>query len=130
MTIQPAELHRLLDAPSTAHLATLLPDRAPYSVPLWVGVEGEHIAFLTSPGSRKARNVDRDPRVAISMTNRANPHEMAYVRGRVVERVEGEHAWDIIDRLSNKHLGMLYPSRENRVVYLVAVDHAGAMTFG
>ena len=34
--------------------------------PLWVGLEGDRIAFLTQPGSRKARNVERDPRVAIS----------------------------------------------------------------
>jgi PPOX class probable F420-dependent enzyme len=126
----PDDVRRLLDLPSTAHLASLMPDGAPHSVPLWIGLEGEQIAFLTSPDSRKARNIDADPRVAISLTNRENPHDMAHLRGRVVRRVDGDEAWTIIDRLSDKYIGMPYPLRTDRVVYLVEVDHAGAATFG
>ena len=33
MTDLPPDVVRLLDAPSTAHLATLLPDGAPHSAP-------------------------------------------------------------------------------------------------
>jgi PPOX class probable F420-dependent enzyme len=126
----PDDVRRLLDLPSTAHLASLMPDGAPHSVPLWIGLEGEQVAFLTSPDSRKARNIDADPRVAISLTNRENPHDMAHLRGRVVRRVDGDEAWKIIDRLSDKYIGMPYPLRSDRVVYLVEVDHAGAATFG
>jgi hypothetical protein len=57
--------------------------------PLWVGVEADRIAFLTSPGSRKARNLVLDPRVAISVTAHDQPFTMAGVRGRVAERLEG-----------------------------------------
>lgn len=46
-----------------AHLATVLPDGAPHSVPLWVDTHGDRIVFLTGPGSRKARNLRCDPRV-------------------------------------------------------------------
>jgi PPOX class probable F420-dependent enzyme len=126
VTNLPADVVRLLDGPSTAHLATLLPEGAPHSVPVWVGLEGGHVAFLTSPSTRKARNVARDPRVAISLTRRDQPNDMAYLQGRVVERVDGDRAWEIIDRLSYKYIGMPYGVREDRVVYLIAVDHAGA----
>jgi hypothetical protein len=34
-----------------------------------VDMEGDRIAFLTSPGSRKARNLAREPRVAFSVTH-------------------------------------------------------------
>ena len=58
----PEQVRRLIDGANHAHLATLLPDGAPHSVPLWVGLEEDRIALLTSPSSRKARNIDRDPR--------------------------------------------------------------------
>src|SRR5207248_1513980 len=56
MTALPAEMRGLLEARNFAHLATTLPDGSPHSVPVWIGVEGEHVVFFTQPGSRKARN--------------------------------------------------------------------------
>jgi PPOX class probable F420-dependent enzyme len=85
----PDNVRELCDGPNYAHVATLMPDGAPHSVPIWVGVEADRLAFLTSPGSRKARNLDQDPRVAISVTAHDDPFTMAAIRGRVVERVEG-----------------------------------------
>jgi len=126
----PANVRVLIEGANFAHVATILPDGAPHSVPVWVGLEGERIAFLTSPDSRKARNLAREPRIAISITDRENPHRMAQIRGQVVERIEGETAWRIIDQMSNKYLGMPYPDRSDRVVFLVEPEHAWAMNFG
>ena len=123
------DIRALFDGPNYAHVATLLPDGAPHSVPVWVGLEGRRIAFLTSPASRKARNLVRDPRVAISITDHQRPFAMAQVRGRVVERVEGEAAWTVIDRISHKYTGQPYPLRTDRVVFLVEPEHAWAHTF-
>jgi PPOX class probable F420-dependent enzyme len=125
----PDDVRRLLEAPSTAHLATLLPDGAPHSVPLWIGLEGDRVSFLTSRDSRKARNIDRDPRVAISLTNRDVPNDMAFLRGRVVEVRDDDAGWAIIDRLAQKYIGAPYPLRTDRAAFLVEVDHAGAMSF-
>jgi PPOX class probable F420-dependent enzyme len=124
------DVRPFLDGANTAHLATVLPDGAPHAVPVWIGTEGERIAFLTDPRSRKARNVAADPRVAISITENDRPNAMAHIRGRVVEVVEGDAAWTIIDRLSDKYLGMPYPLRTDRVVYLIEPDHAFAQVFG
>jgi PPOX class probable F420-dependent enzyme len=123
------KIPELFEGPNYAHVATLLPDGAPHSVPMWVGVEGDAIAFLTSPGSRKARNLDRDARVAISVTAHDNPLVMAAVRGRV-ERVDGDAAWEIIDRISHKYIGGPYPLREDRVVYLIKPEHAWEQAYG
>ena len=126
----PQDVHSLADVPNYAHMATVLPDGGPHSVPVWTGVEGDRIAFLTSPRSRKARNVERDPRVAISITDRNNPFSMAHIRGHIAERVEGDAAWNIIDRISRKYTGQPYPMREDRVVFLVEVERALAHKFG
>jgi PPOX class probable F420-dependent enzyme len=80
----------LFDGPNYAHIATVLPNGAPHSAPVWVGLEGNQIAFLTHPASRKARNIAHDPRVALSITKHDQPTAMAQVRGRVAERLEGE----------------------------------------
>ena len=125
----PEEVRTMADGANVAHIATVLPDGAPHSVPVWVGVEGERLAILTSPGSRKARNLDRDPRVAISITDAAAPNHMAHIRGRVTERVEGDRAWTIIDRMSQKYLGGPYPLRSDRVVYLIEPQVAWAQAF-
>jgi hypothetical protein len=45
------------------------------------GLESERIAVRMSQRTRKARNVARDLRVAISVTDRNQPHTAAVVRG-------------------------------------------------
>lgn len=120
----------LFDGPNYAHVATVLPGGGPHSVPVWVALEGDRIAFLTSPGSRKARNLEHDPRVAISVTDHDQPYAMAQVRGRVAERLEGDPAWVVIDRISHKYTGQPYPLRTDRVVFLVEPERAQAQSYG
>ena len=97
---------------------------------MWVGLEGNQIAFLTHPASHKARNRARDPRVALSVTGHDQPNAMAQVRGRVTGRLEGEAAWAIIDRIAHKYTGQPYPLRTGRVVFLVDPEHAWAHIYG
>ena len=125
----PDDVRALVDAPTVGHIATLMPDGAPHSVPVWVGLEDGRLTILTSPGSRKARNLDRDPRVSISLADAAQPNRMAHIRGRVVERVEGDRAWTIIDRMSQRYLGAPYPLREDRVVYVIEPEVAWGASF-
>jgi hypothetical protein len=59
----------------------------------WIGTYGDHIVFLTGPQSRKARNLRRDPRVALSLNPPDNPFQPVIVRGRVVIKwLEGDAA--------------------------------------
>jgi PPOX class probable F420-dependent enzyme len=116
------DVRRVLDGTSVAHLASVLPDGAPHSVPVWIGTAGEHVAILTGPGSRKARNLRRDPRVAVSLTAADNPFQPVIIRGRVVEWLEGDAAWTIVDRIAMKYIGGPYPRDEERVVALIEPD--------
>jgi PPOX class probable F420-dependent enzyme len=112
----------LFEAPNFAHVATLMPDGAPHSVPVWIDVEGEHIAFFTQPASRKARNLENDPRVGISIVARDNPYRNASVRGRVVRTLRDDEALATIDRIAHKYTGRPFPMRSG-VAYLVAPEH-------
>ncbi|ROR72518.1 pyridoxamine 5'-phosphate oxidase family protein [Bogoriella caseilytica] len=120
----PSDVRRVLEQPVIAALATVMPDGAPHSVPLWVGLEGEYLAFLTAPGSQKAVNIAAEPRVAISATDPRDAATMVMVRGTVVERVDGAAGWAVIDRIAQKYLGGPYPLRTDRVAFLVRPDRA------
>jgi PPOX class probable F420-dependent enzyme len=129
VTPLPDDVRVLFDGANLAHVATLMPDGSPHSVPLWVGIESGRIAFLTGPGARKARNLEGDPRVSISVTDTDQPTTMAQVRGSVCERLEGDAAWEVIDRISHKYVGQPYPRAEDRVVFLVEPERAWAQAF-
>ncbi|WP_327086977.1 TIGR03618 family F420-dependent PPOX class oxidoreductase [Nonomuraea sp. NBC_01738] len=116
------DVRQALDGTPVAHLATVLPDGSPHTVPLWVATRGDHVVFLTGPGSRKARNLRRDPRVALSLTAAGNPFQPIVIRGRVVEWLEGDVAWEIIDEIARKYLGQDYARGEERVVGVIEVD--------
>jgi PPOX class probable F420-dependent enzyme len=113
------DVRRHIDGTSLAHLATVLPDGSPHTIPLWVATRGDQIVFLTGPNSRKARNLRRDPRVALSLTPVDNPFQPIIVRGRVVEWIEGDKAWEIIDRIAMKYIGRPYARDEERVVAVI-----------
>lgn len=113
------ELRRILDAAPLVHLATLLPDGSPHSVVIWAAPHGDRIAILTGPDSLKARNMRRDPRVALSLTPVDSPNTPVAVRGRAVEWIDGDAVWEIIDPIAMKYIGMPYDHSLERVVILI-----------
>jgi PPOX class probable F420-dependent enzyme len=127
MSPLPDDVRALFEGLNYAHLATLLPSGAPHSVPLWTAVEGDRVVFFTQPQSRKARNLERDPRVAISITDHEQPYRMAQVRGRVADTLHGDEALEVIDRLALKYTGEPFPMRSG-IVYLVEPDRVQQMT--
>ena len=107
----PDSVRDLLTRANFAHVATVLPSGGPHSVPVWIALEDGRIAFFTQPGSRKARNLEADPRVAISIVDHDDPYRMAQIRGRVVETVGGDEALAIMDRMSMRYTGEPFPVR-------------------
>ena len=120
------EVRPLFESANIVHVATVLPDGAPHSVPVWSRIEDERIAFFTQPGSRKARNLAQDPRVAVSVTARENPYWMAQVRGRVTETLDGDAALEVIDRIAHDYTGRPFPMRSG-IVFLVEVEREWSM---
>ena len=85
---------------------------------MWAILENGRIAFFTQSTSRKARNLERDRRVALSVVDGDNPYCNAQIRGRVVEVVEGEPALEVIDRLSQHYIGEPFPMRSGTVYWI------------
>lgn len=116
------DVRRVLDGAAIAHIATVLPDGSPHTTPVYIGAHGDHIVFFTGPGTRKARNLRRDPRMALSIAPVDNPFTPVVVRGRVVEWLEGDAAWGIIDQLATKYTDQPYPRGQERVVAVIEVE--------
>ncbi len=114
----------LLEGPNYVHVATIMPDGAPHSVAMWGGVEGDRVVLFTgSPASRKARNLARDGRVAISITDHDNPYRTAQIRGHVADTRHGAEALEAMDRLSVAYTGEPFPWRTDQgTLYLIDVD--------
>jgi len=117
------DVRSLFEGANYAHLATLLPGGAPVSIPIWAGVEDGRIVFFTQVESRKAKHLERDPRLALSIVDHGNPYRSARVRGRVAETIDGEGALAVIDRLAHKYTGRPFPMRSGRV-YVIEVERA------
>ncbi|HEY4458618.1 MAG TPA: PPOX class F420-dependent oxidoreductase [Pseudonocardiaceae bacterium] len=123
--LEPA-VRTVLDGTAIAHLATLLPDGAPHSIPVWIGTRGGQIVIITGPDSQKARNLRRDPRVAISLTPPDNPYQAVIIRGRVVEWIDGDPGWAIVDEIAKKYIGQPYGRDQERVALLIEPDRQTA----
>ena len=123
--LEPA-VRTVLDGTPIAHLATVLPDGAPHAIPVWIGTHGDHILILTGPDSRKARNLHRDPRVAISLTPPENPFQPVMIRGRVVEWIDGDEGWELVDQVAKKYIGQPYSREHARVALLIEPDWQSA----
>ena len=119
---------KLLQEPQIAHLTTLMKDGAPQTTPVWVDVEpdGGHVLINTADTRLKTGNVERDPRVSVSVVDSGNAWRYALVRGQVVER-RHEGADEHIDKMARKYLGQeTYPFRnpaERRIVLRIKPDH-------
>lgn len=123
------DVRHYFERSALVHVATLLPDGAPHSVPVWAGVEGDLLAFFSIADSRKDKNLRHDPRVALSVTNPENPLDMAFVRGRMVERLEGDAAMAVVDRIAQRYTGKPYDIRTGLAVFLIRPEVCWALDY-
>ncbi len=113
----------ILEGRTFAHLATVMPDGAPHSVPVWIGVDGDRLLMFTQTSSRKARNIEADDRVAISSVDASNPYRQCDLRGRVGRRLDGAAAQAVADDLAHKYTGAPFPWRSpHTVAYVITPE--------
>ncbi|HVF32967.1 MAG TPA: PPOX class F420-dependent oxidoreductase [Acidimicrobiales bacterium] len=109
-----------------ATMTTLLPSGYPMTHVMWVDADDEHLLINTEVHRDKYKNVQRDPRVSVTIIDRTNPYKYAEVRGKVVEEIRGPEARDDIDRLSRKYNGTDYDpsmiSSERVILKIKPVD--------
>lgn len=120
----------ILNKKAFAHFATLMPDGSPQVNPVWVDTDGSYVLINTAVGRVKDRNVRKNPKVALSVTDPDNPYRMLAIRGKIVEFVT-EGADEHIDKLAKKYMGVdKYPLRkegEQRVIYKIEPESVATM---
>jgi len=111
-TTIPATHADLFKKPAFASLATLNPDGSPQVTPVWVDFDGTHVLVNTARGRVKHRNLERNPRVALSISDPENPYRYLGIQGRVTQMIDaGADAH--IDRMAKKYLNKdKYPFRQ------------------
>src|SRR5919202_3642811 len=99
------DVKKLAEGANFGAFTTLLPSGQPMTHIMWVGCDDEFVMVNTEVGRDKFSNVERDPRVTLTIWDADNPYHYAEIRGRVAEKVRGAAARANIDELSHKYTG-------------------------
>jgi PPOX class probable F420-dependent enzyme len=113
----PQSIKDLIESGCHAHLVTLNKDGSPQVTLIWIGLEGDEIVAGHLPRNRKVRNIQRDPRVAISLETSTKSAmgltEYAVLYGRA--RITEGGAPQLLQRLAEVYIGpgVKFPPMDN-----------------
>ncbi len=102
------DLTALVRTAPLAHLTTVAPDGGPQVSVIWVGLDDGDLVSAHLGHYAKIRNVERDPRVALSFLAPAEPGEFMRRYAVVYAHAEIEHgdtAWPLLNRLVKDYVG-------------------------
>ena len=103
----PDDVRAVLESGRLAHVTTLNPDGSPQASGVWVGVDNDEIVIASMPRNRKVQNLERDPRVVLSMETgrkgRTGLDEYLVIHGRA--RVVPGGAPEVLQRLAYVYMG-------------------------
>jgi PPOX class probable F420-dependent enzyme len=102
-------------------LTTLFEDGSPQTQVMWVDADADHLLINTEVHRAKFRNVERDPRVTLTIWDATNAYRYAEVRGRVTGVVRGPRARAHIDACSQRYFSKPYPNEiesERAILYI------------
>ena len=121
----PTDLMELLRAPSPCFVTTLMPDGGPQITQTWVDTDGEHVLINTVVGFQKVRNVERDARVAVAVSDPEQPWRYYGIRGRVISTTT-DGATEHIEALAQRYTGRPYAwyggRDQQRIVLTIEAD--------
>ncbi len=107
MAALPETARDLVESDAPAHLVTLNPDGSPQVTCVWVGLDGDDIVSGHLRRWQKVKNIERDPRVTLSLesenTNEIGLREYLVVHGRA--RIEEGGAAELLQRLARTYIG-------------------------
>jgi PPOX class probable F420-dependent enzyme len=103
----PPEAREVLESDRLAHFVTLNPDGSPQVTCVWVGLEGDEIVSGHLGTRQKTLNIERDPRVTLSIEaegmNELGLQEYLVVHGRA--RIQEGGAPELLQRLARTYIG-------------------------
>ena len=99
-------LREVLDSRIFATVATIQPDGSVQQSVVWVTRDGDDVLFIIGVGSRKERNLRRDPRVSVLVFPPDEPYSYAAIRGTATfDPAAGRR---LGDELSLKYIGKTF----------------------
>ena len=113
----PQEIKELITSGCHAHLVTLNRDGSPQVTLVWIGLDGDEVVAGHLPRNRKVRNIERDPRIAISLETTTKSSlgltEYAVLYGEA--RIQEGGAPELLQRLAEVYIGpgVKFPPMEN-----------------
>ena len=112
------EAIEILEGVNFASLATINIDGSPQVSVVWIDYKDNHILINTAKGRIKTNNMERDPRVSISVIDAKNPYNQITFKG-IVKKISETNADEHIHSLAKKYLNQdKYPisNKETRVI--------------
>ena len=107
MTVLPDSAREVLMSDGLAHLVTLNPDGSPQVTCVWVGLEGDEIVCAHLGRFQKVKNVERDPRVTLSVEapgeNAIGMKHYLVVHGKA--RITEGGAPELLQKLAETYVG-------------------------
>ncbi len=100
----PQEFADLLRTTTVVHIATIGPKGEPQITPVWFDWDGNTIRFSQTKDRQKFRNLQRDPRIALSIVDPNNPYRYLEIRGKVV-RIEEDPDLHFLNAMTKRYLG-------------------------
>jgi len=111
------EARELIESDELAHMVTLNPDGGPQVTCVWVGLDGDEIVSAHLSRYLKVKNIERDPRIAISIegegvSERGLPKYLV-IRGTA--RIQEGGAPELLQRLAHTYMGpdVKYPPMDD-----------------
>jgi PPOX class probable F420-dependent enzyme len=101
-------IRALLDGRNVATVATLAADGSPHTSVVWILRDGDTVLFSTTVNRQKARNLQRDPRISLTVFASDNPYQSVDIRGTVELTEDAEKSLPAL--LSQKYLGEAPPA--------------------
>jgi PPOX class probable F420-dependent enzyme len=114
----------LLTGQSYATLATMNADGSPQASITWIDAADGLVLVNTAEGRVKARNLRRDPQVAVLVTHEQDAYDWISITGTVVDAVGEPEALAHIDALSRRYDGKPWDPVEGqtRVIFRIRPD--------
>ncbi len=130
----PQSARTLLLSARLAHLVTINRDGSPQISVVWVGLDGDEIVLAHLGAGQKIKNIERDPRVALSVEGSEiePPGLQQYLIARGTARITEGGGPELLQALAHVYLGpdVKFPAFDNpppgRVVH-IAIEHIGGV---
>jgi PPOX class probable F420-dependent enzyme len=119
----PDAVRALVDGRNFATVATLDPDGGPQTSVVWVGLDDGELVFSATEDRRKVRNLRRDPRISVSITDAENPYRHTQLRGTVT--ITPDPGKTLPRALSHKYLAQDPPPESADVQRVIVRLKAG-----